>query len=106
MLQGAPVGSGVQLNTALFGKTTLFQSRKEPGITALAVVLVPPKVEGQGVPGDTATAQAPKRTRWMAPPAKLWGLDWNQWAGVNMEYMTLDPPRWTVVPLLEIRRLK
>src|SRR6266571_452406 len=102
MLQGA---AAVQLNTEPLGKTTLFQSRKEPGITALAVVLVPPKVEGQGVPGGTATVQAPVGRRWMAPPAKLWGLAWNPRAGVYMEHMTLDPPRSTVGPLPVISQL-
>src|SRR3989442_15785380 len=103
MLQGV---AAVQLNTAPFGKTTPFQSRAEPGITALPVEMVPPKVEGQGAPGSTSTVQAPVGTRWMAPPAKFWGDDCMNWAGVYMEYMTPDPPRRTVVPLPVISQLK
>ena len=86
-----------------------FQMTAEPGKVAVPSWTVPPNVcpDGQPTPMTTGTLQAPVGTAARRVAVEFWSPSCPlNWPWTSVEYMILDPPRTTVVPLPVISQAK
>src|ERR1700722_5828970 len=97
MLHGA---AAVHEGTTPVGKTVPSQLRADPATLVTASVFAPPNVVGQGFPTPGLMVQAPVGTAATLSAVLFCRLpSCSKVAMVRTEYMMLNPPRTTVVPL-------